>query len=151
MKKERGSPFQRLHAVPINSCENSDGSCMPHEVIPQAWMENIDLTIPPTPPPPHPAPLSRQTKNPGSRRRWTQMTFICVGSFSNNMQGFQSAHVDFHEDSSFSGLFDKREKLECFEIPLMQDILWDTRNGDLDYIPWKTELKMFKRLSTDFV
>lgn len=48
MKKERGSPFQRLHAVPINSCENSDGSCMPHEVIPQAWMENIGLT-PPSP------------------------------------------------------------------------------------------------------
>lgn len=51
------------------------------------------------------------------------MTFICVGSFSNNMRGFQSAHVDFHEDSSFSGLFDQREKLECFEIPLIQDIL----------------------------
>lgn len=49
MKKERGSPFQRLHAVPINSCENSDGSCMPHEVIPQAWMENIGLTSPPIP------------------------------------------------------------------------------------------------------
>lgn len=44
MKNGGGSPFQRLHAVPINSCENSDGSCMPHEVIPQAWMENIGPT-----------------------------------------------------------------------------------------------------------
>lgn len=41
MKNGEGGPFQGLHAVPINSCENSDGSCMPHEVIPQAWMENI--------------------------------------------------------------------------------------------------------------
>lgn len=40
---EGGSPFQRLHAVPINSCENGDGSCEPHEVILQACMENIGL------------------------------------------------------------------------------------------------------------
>lgn len=59
MKKERGSPFQRLHAVPINSCENSDGSCMPHEVIPQAWMENIGLTSPTAPTPHHKADRQR--------------------------------------------------------------------------------------------
>lgn len=49
MKNGGGSPFQRLHAVPINSCENSDGSCMPHEVIPQAWMETMRPTPTNTP------------------------------------------------------------------------------------------------------
>lgn len=41
VRTERGGPFQGQHAVPISSCENSDGSYKPHEVILQAWMENI--------------------------------------------------------------------------------------------------------------
>lgn len=42
-RKGGGSLFQRLHTVPINSCENGDGSCWAHEVILQAWMEYIGL------------------------------------------------------------------------------------------------------------
>ena len=47
-KKERKKDWllQGPHTVPINSCENGDGSCWPHEVILQAWMENIDLLPP---------------------------------------------------------------------------------------------------------
>lgn len=72
MKTGGGSPFQRLHAVPINSYENSDGSCMPHEVIPQAWMENIRPTPTNTPEPRDKEPQIQTKTN------WDVMTLICV-------------------------------------------------------------------------
>lgn len=70
MKNGEGGPFQRLHAVPINSCESSDGSCMPHEVIPQAWMENICPT-------PTNSPESRDKEpNIQTKAKWDETTLI---------------------------------------------------------------------------